>query len=170
MADSIKEFKFNTKNEFHQFIIKHTDFLKDLVSIQNSSGISYNFNRNSLYEFLKTDFKNNGSVFFIYENKEPIGAIWGYRDPFGDKEFTLSFFAIKKEYQGKGLGKKLMKFVYDKLLKTKRYNKIGMISEKGTRAINERLTGKKGNSSKYTLKKNGCRDEITIKPKLRHIL
>ncbi|HOZ35418.1 MAG TPA: GNAT family N-acetyltransferase [archaeon] len=174
--NSIKKFNFKTKNEFHQFIIKHTRFLADLIDIQNYSGIDYNFNKDGLYKFLKADFKKGGSVFLIYDGKDPIGAIYGYNNVYGDREFTLSFFAIKKEYQRKGFGKKLLKFAYDELLNTQGYKNVCMFSSSGTRAINKQISGLKNNGKlkpgpkSYKLDSTHGTDKVYLIPKPRHIL
>ena len=166
--ESVRCFNFESKNELHQFIIKHKDFLKSLVDIKESSGISASpFKPNDFYEYFMKNAKGKNRVYLFYEGKEPIGLIYGYKAPFEKNEFTLSFFAVKKEYQGKGIGRRFLRKVYDKLsLKELGFTTFGMVAEKGTRIINQKIAS----GRKYKLESKGIRDKVIVRPKLRHII
>lgn len=75
----------------------------------------------------------------INKNKEVIGAIYGYNSV-DNKKFNLSMFAIKKEYQGKLYGTKLMAKAFAIILRSG-YESIEMNALKKTKMINEYLTG-----------------------------
>ncbi|HOW29566.1 MAG TPA: GNAT family N-acetyltransferase [archaeon] len=164
--ESLKRFNFKNKNEFHQFVIKHPNFLKTLIDIQNSSGIfGLILKPNDVYEYFMKNAKGKNQIFFYYLDKKPIGVIYGYKAPFEKNEFTVSMIAIKKEYQKNGHGKIFIRKAYDNLAE-QGFTQFGMVSEKGTRVINQIIS----NGRKYKLESSGTRDKVIVRPKLRHIL
>lgn len=79
------------------------------------------------------------TFFLITKNKEIIGAIYGY-DVVLNKHFELSMVGVKKEYQGKLYGTKLMAKAMSIIFR-KGYEKIEMTSLMKTKKINAYLTG-----------------------------
>jgi ribosomal protein S18 acetylase RimI-like enzyme len=79
------------------------------------------------------------TFFLITNNKEVIGAIYGY-DVVLKKHFELSMVGVKKEYQGKLYGTKLMAKAMSIIFR-KGYEKIEMLALEKTKRINSYLTG-----------------------------
>ena len=149
----IKHFVFKNKGDFHQQIIKDPDFIKSIIDVRDSAELSYNFNKNGFYEFYKSDLKEGGSIFFLYNGKEVIGAIFGYNNRFVSNEFTMCFVAIKKQFQNMGLGEKFLKKAYMELEKLG-YTQISMLeTSKAIVKTNEKIVLKNPNYKKE--KRNG---------------
>ena len=149
----IKHFVFKNKGDFHQQIIKDPDFIKSIIDVRDSAELSYNFNKNGFYEFDKSDLKKGGSIFFLYNGKEVIGAIFGYNNRFVSNEFTMCFVAIKKQFQNMGLGEKFLKKAYMELEKLG-YTQISMLeTSKAIVKTNEKIVLKNPNYKKE--KRNG---------------
>lgn len=158
MGEDLKvlSFSFNNKDEFHKTIISKPDFLKTIVNIDQSSGNTLtNFNREKLYEFLHSSFKQGGSVFLLYSGSNPIGFALGYNNKLVQKEFVLSFVAIKKEHQQKGFGEFFLKKTYLELEKLG-YTQISMFENNiALSKINKKIVEIKKRDPKYKLEKSG---------------
>ena len=148
---NVLHFEFTNRDELYRQIVAAPNFLKTIVDINDSSGNKTNFNREQLYEFLRSSFKNGGSIFLLSLGKTPIGFSIGYNNTQIKKEFTLSYVAITKEHQRKGFGEFFLKKVYRKL-EILGYIQISMFENNGTMSqINKKIT----RSKKYELEKKG---------------
>lgn len=149
----IKHFVFRNKENFHQQITKDPNFIKSILDIRDSAEMSYSFNKNGFYEFYKSSLKKGGSIFFLYNGKEVIGAIFGYNNRFASREFTMSFVAIKRQFQNMGLGEKFLKKAYLELKKLG-YTQISMFeTSKAIIRTNEKIVSKNPHYKKE--KRNG---------------
>jgi len=91
-------------------------------------------------EWIKDLASGPKTTFFLVTNKkEVIGAIYGY-DVVLNKYFELSLVGVKKEYQGKLYGTKLMAKAMSIIFR-KGYEKIEMLALDKERKIIEYLSG-----------------------------
>lgn len=123
-------------------------------------------------------------IFLAYNEEELIGVLTSYRDQ--RNTAYIDRFAVKRKYQGKGVGKKLMIRAYGTLLKKIKFRKIEMTAKVGAQIINKELCGvsKIGNikrkfngSTRYSLSNRSVPKDnfatpvtISLKPKRPKVL
>jgi ribosomal protein S18 acetylase RimI-like enzyme len=106
---------------------------------QNSSKL---FNKNQMKKEIQNRFDKGHEVFFGYKiDNELVGYVT--LKPFfpGYKHCEVYWLAVKKKYQGQGIGKKLMKFI-EQYAKKKGFRKVCLYTGKDiikTRGFYEKI-------------------------------
>lgn len=96
--------------------------VKDVVDISYNSGYS-KLSKMRLRELFSKELKRKGHKFFIIKDKNnPIGYIALQE---GKRKKEITYIEIKKKYQNKGIGSKLIKYI-ERYAKNKRYKEIGL--------------------------------------------
>ncbi|HOZ36144.1 MAG TPA: GNAT family N-acetyltransferase [archaeon] len=130
----------NNQNEVMDFYKKNPSKFRQIYDLFDKE---LNFGTGSKTKFpvwLKELAAGPKTTFFlITNNKEIIGAIYGY-DVVLNKHFELSMIAVKKEYQGKLYGTKLMTKAMSIIFR-KGYEKIEMLALEKEKKLLEYLTG-----------------------------
>jgi ribosomal-protein-alanine N-acetyltransferase len=120
--------------------------LKELAQIdyesEHQEDKAHHISKRDMQKSLEKRFKQKQEFFFGYKED---GELKGYvtLKPFfpGHRHCEVYWLAVKKKYQGQGIGKKLMNFIED-YAKKKRFRKVCLYTGKGmikTRGFYEKI-------------------------------
>ena len=124
-TDSIKIVSINSdilSSEFEQFLkLKNYN---SLIHFPNKD--VNNFNKNKLLELIEYLKEEKAFVYGAYNKQELVGFIWGYPHIFFDeKRIFINCLVVEKEYEKKGIGKKLINKINEYASKNK-YDSIDL--------------------------------------------